>query len=195
MEPLINQPIQVDLRSIRFEGSSTRLIGLFNQPAAGCLIVLDDAYLGDPPINATNLNILQLSNLDQIDLDAIPIAPDPLIFGKEPEHDWCYFFQKADLARQKQEWIEISTLMDEAFASGLDARYSLEYLPLLEAQYHLQDWDGYLETSQKILFRNTGFENFLCTQWERIGSEAGTPPPPEVVTEMNALQDCGLNKD
>ena len=195
MEPLINQTIQVDLRSIRFEGSSTRLIGLFNQPAAGCLIVLDDAYLGDPPINATNLNILQLSNLDQIDLDAIPIAPDPLIFGKEPEHDWCYFFQKADLARQKQKWSEVTTLMDEAFTSGLDARYSLEYLPLLEAQYYLQDWDGYLETSQKILTRNSGFENFLCTQWERIESEAGTPPPPDVVTEMNALQDCGLNKD
>ena len=190
VEPLINQPIQVDLRSIRFEGTSTRLIGLFNQPAAGCLIVLDDAYLGDPPINATNLNILRLSNLDQIDLDAIPIAPDPLIFGKEPKHDWCYFFQKADLARQKQEWAKVISLMDEAFTSGLDARYSLEYLPLLEAQYYQQDWGGYLETNQKILSRNSGFENFLCTQRERIEREAGTPPPPEVVTEMDAVFDC-----
>ncbi|MHB8114069.1 MAG: hypothetical protein ACYDHA_11500 [Bellilinea sp.] len=193
-EPLIAQPIQVDLRSIRFEGTSTSMIGLFNQPAAGCLIVLDDAYLGDPPINATNLNILKLSNLDQIDLEATPVTPDPMIFGKEPEHDWCYFFQKADLARQKQKWVEVTALMDEAFASGLDARYSLEYLPLLEAQYHLQDWDGYLETSQKILSRNSGFENFLCTQRERIEREAGTPPPSKIAAEMKALLDCSLNK-
>ncbi len=83
--------------------------------------------------------------------------------------------------------------MDEAFTSGLDARYSLEYLPLLEAQYHLQDWGGYIETSQKILSRNSGFENFLCTQWERIEREAGTPPPSEIAAEMKVLLDCSLH--
>lgn len=189
-DPSKDQPIHVDLRSIKYVGSSTELIGVLNRPASGCLVILDDGYLGNPLIDSTNLTILKLSNLDQIDFEAAPVTPDPLIFGKEPEHDWCYFFQKADLARQKQEWTEVITLMDEAFASGLDARYSLEYLPLLEAQYHLQDWGGYLETSQKILSRNSGFENFLCTQQERIEREAGTPPPPEVVTEMNAVFDC-----
>ena len=194
-DPTNDQPIHVDLRSTTYDGSSTDLIGILNRPTSGCIVILDNAYLGNPLIDSTNLTILRLSNLDQIDLDATPVTPAPLIFGTEPKHDWCYFFQKADLARQKQEWTEVTTLMDEAFTSGLDTRYSLEYLPLLEAQYYLQDWDGYLETSQKILTRNSGFENFLCTQWERIESEAGTPPPPDVVTEMNALQDCGLNKD
>ncbi len=194
-EPLIDQPIQVDLRSIKYEGSSTELIGVLNRPTSGCLVILDGGYLGNPLIDSTNLNILKLSNLDQIDLEATPVTPDPMIFGKEPEHNWCYFFQKADLGRQKQEWIEITTLMDESFTSGLDARYSLEYLPLLEAQYYLQDWHGYIETSQKILSRNSGFENFLCTQWERIEREAGTPPPPEVVTEMKGVLDCSLNNN
>ncbi len=189
-DPSKDQPIHVDLRSIKYVGSSTELIGILNRPTSGCLVILDDAYLGNPLIDSTNLTILKLSNLDQIDLEATPVTPDPMIFGKEPEHDWCYFFQKADLARQKQKWAEVTALMDEAFASGLDARYGLEYLPLLEAQYHLQAWGGYLETSRKILARNSGFENFLCTQWERIESDAGNPPPLEVVTEMSALFDC-----
>jgi len=192
---LKDRPIQAHLRNVTFEGTSSNLIGILNRPSSGCLLILDEAYLDNPLLDATNQNITALSNLNQIDLDAPTIKPDEQIFGEEPEHQWCYYFQKADLARQKKDWNEVTRLMDEARSAGLDARYSTEYLPLLEAQYNLSDWSGYLETSQKMLTRNTGFENFVCTQWERIEDAAETIPPAELASELQAVLDCSQFTD
>lgn len=192
---LKGQPIQAHLRNVIFDGSSSNLIGILNRPSSGCLLILDEAYLGNPLLDATNQNILALSNLEQIDLDAPTSGLDKQIFGKEPEHQWCYYFQKADLARQKKDWNEVTRLMDEAFGSGLDARYSTEYLPLLEAQYNLSDWSGYLETSQKMLSRNTGFEDFVCTQWARIEATSALTPPAELASELQPILDCSQLTD
>ncbi|HWR67130.1 MAG TPA: hypothetical protein VN364_13515, partial [Bellilinea sp.] len=187
---MTDQPVQYTLRNVVFEGSSSNLLGILNRPSSGCILIMDKAYIGNPLFDPINQDILRLSNLEQIDINAQSIDPDKQIFGKEPEYQWCYYFQKADLARQKKDWNEITRLMDQAFSAGLDARYSTEYLPLLEAQYNLSDWSGYLETSQKMLTRNTGFENFVCTQWERIEDAAATTPPAELASELQAILDC-----
>lgn len=190
-----DQPVQGHLRNVTFEGTSSNLIGILNRPSSGCLLVLDETYQGNPLIDGTNHHIMALSNLEQIDLDAPPIVPDEQIFGKEPEHQWCYYFQKADLARQLKDWNEVSRLMEQALNAGLDANFSTEYLPLLEAQFNLSDWSGYLETSQKMLTRNTGFENFVCTQWERIEDASVITPPAELASELQAILDCSRLPD
>ncbi len=34
--------------------------------------------------------------------------------GLEPPYDWCYYFEKADLAKSKSDWQEMLRLKDEA---------------------------------------------------------------------------------
>ena len=189
-----DQIISNEIRNIVFDGNSSNLIGILNRPTSGCLLIMDSDYLGNPLLDPSNQNILSLSNLDRIDLFAEPIVPDKWIFGEEPAHTWCYYFQKADLARQKKDWVEIIRLMDEAVNSGSTAEYSAEYLPLLEAQYNLADWSGYLETSRIILSRNTGFENFICTQWERIEDSTGITPPEDLEIKLKSILDCSQSQ-
>jgi hypothetical protein len=55
------------------------------------------------------------------------------IFGSEPQHDWCYYYQKADLARQFQDWHQIGELGDEARAKGLAPADKSEWLLLIMA--------------------------------------------------------------
>ena len=48
-------------------------------------------------------------------------SPPPMLFGPEPPHTWCYYFQKADLARQRGDWDEVARLGDEARELGFAA--------------------------------------------------------------------------
>jgi hypothetical protein len=55
------------------------------------------------------------------------------IFGSEPQHDWCYYYQKADLARQFKDWHQIGELGDEARAKGLSPADKSEWLLFITA--------------------------------------------------------------
>ena len=54
------------------------------------------------------------------------------IFGSEPQHDWCYYYQKADLARQFQDWQQIVALGDEVRTKGLAPSDKDEWLLFVE---------------------------------------------------------------
>ena len=66
--------------------------------------------------------------------------PDPEIFGLEPEHDWCYYFQKGDLARQTGDWKTAIALYKEAQKKGLAPSFGTEYIPFIEAYAQTGDW-------------------------------------------------------
>jgi len=39
----------------------------------------------------------------------MPVMPED-IFGKEPPHTWCYYYEKAELARQAGDWEQVAKL-------------------------------------------------------------------------------------
>jgi hypothetical protein len=60
------------------------------------------------------------------------IPPDYL-FGPEPGHSWCYFYEKASLARQRGNWDEVLQLGNQALVQGLGPGDSIEWMPFLQA--------------------------------------------------------------
>ena len=87
-------------------------------------------------------NIIQLiSERSKVDLlevnSSTQISPNPLWFGAEPEHDWCYYYQKASLYRQQKRWTDLVELADEVQKIGLAPLSVDEWLPMYE---------GYLQT-------------------------------------------------
>jgi hypothetical protein len=73
------------------------------------------------------------SHIDLIQTDAPAHQPPSSVFGAEPAHTWCYYYQKASLARQKNDWAEIVRLGDEAAKAGLTPKDPVEWMPFLEA--------------------------------------------------------------
>lgn len=69
------------------------------------------------------------------------------VFGAEPERGWCYYYQKADLARQRGEWETIPNLLKEALDQGYYPADGLEWMPFLQA-YAIQ---GNLEKMRSTL--------------------------------------------
>ena len=60
-----------------------------------------------------------------------PVMP-ATIFGAEPDHGWCYYYQKASLARQAGDWETVVSLADQVQSLGLNPQDLSEWMPFLE---------------------------------------------------------------
>jgi len=90
------------------------------------------------------------SQIDNVQTsDAFHKLPQ-VIFGAEPPHDWCYYYQQATLARQQGKWETIHDLYQEALQLGLYPNDSVEWIPFLQAYTVLGDLDK-LRTLKKII--------------------------------------------
>src|SRR5689334_22599919 len=95
-----------DLRfNTEFQGSSRDSITILYSPEIGqCLWILrpEDKMIRNMP--SLTYSSLPLSNVDRIHREPISNEyPPRIIFGSEPEHTWCYYYQKAELARQYED--------------------------------------------------------------------------------------------
>ncbi len=67
--------------------------------------------------------------LTQGDFHTPPLAE----FGPEPPYDWCYYYEKAALARQQGNWSEVARLGRAAAAQKLAPKDLIEWMPFLQA--------------------------------------------------------------
>ena len=97
-----------------------------------------------------------------IQIDAPQAVPPPTTFGPEPAHGWCYYYQKASLARQSQDWDTILDLETEAAAQGLSPVDASEWMPFLEAHLQTDDASGAEQIAQRIS-ADIAFLDGYCT--------------------------------
>jgi hypothetical protein len=128
-----NIPIISSMRGGQFSGNTSQAIGIFFKKSDNCVRVLDKLYWGDPEYYAGVNELIAISNLNQIVVGDSPRTPNPAIFGTEPPHGWCYFFEKADLARQLQDWETVIQLRSNAESKGFKPTLGAEYVPFIEA--------------------------------------------------------------
>jgi hypothetical protein len=167
--------LSASMRNIQYQGNLSHAIAVSYHPSAGCLRIIQDAYIGDPAVTEMDLKNLSISSPEIQILDTHSSNPPySNAIGKEPERGWCYYFQKADLARQFGKWNEILSIMSQADQLSLAPKDGAEYLPLMDAYANADQWSEVLSTSDLILQRTKGLEPFLCNQWQRYQSSMQT---------------------
>lgn len=157
-------------RNLTFNGNTSDAVAVLRQTENSCLRVLDAVYMYDPLLSETHEKLIPLSDLSRIIPAPSPVSPDPDIFGPEPVHTWCYFFQKADLARQTKDWNEVLDLYKQSQRLGLGPKYGAEYIPFIEAFAQTGDWQTAYDltiTAQKL---TAGHKRMLCNNWYRLGT-------------------------
>jgi hypothetical protein len=160
-------------RGGQFSGNSSQAIGMyFNFSTNECVRVLDPVYTGDPKFNAGLSNIIPISNLAEISVGDGTRVPDPATFGMEPAHTWCYYFEKADLARQMGDWQTILKLGAQAESKGLGSNSGSEYLPFIEAYAQTGQWSQALDMSLNAQDNTAGLDALLCNNWQRFAGIA-----------------------
>ena len=113
---------------------------ILSYPSFGsCLHVIDGRRI-ELPRSASSVirNIGRYSKIERVIVDGPQSRPPESIFGTEPEHNWCYYYQKASLARQAEDWIEVGRLANEVDRLGLRPSDRSEWMPFLEGYVNLE---------------------------------------------------------
>ena len=108
---------------------------VISQPTpSSCVHVIDGTQpvisALDPPTVALAAPV---SNIENVIVGAKPSVPQEFAFGAEPEHKWCYYYEKAELALQQADWKKIATLGEEAISMELHPQDQSEWMPFLKA--------------------------------------------------------------
>lgn len=98
--------------------------------------------------------------------------PPQRIFGPAPSASWCYYFQKADLARQLGDWDKIISLKKEADQAGFEPLNAYELLPFIEAYAMRSDWATAQKLTAQAYKALPKSLDGLCLVWQRVGQSA-----------------------
>jgi hypothetical protein len=160
-------PLVRSFRGMQFSGNTSQTLVFDFGTRGGCVRVLDSIYKGDPDLNSSVADLFDISDVSNI--KATPdLAPIPDIFGAEPPHTWCYYFEKADLARQMQDWETILQLKAETDARGYEPDIAAEYLPFIEAYAQTNRWEQAYQLSLAAHEIGSGSGMALCNAWRRF---------------------------
>ena len=166
-----NQEIQQPFRSFSFEGNTNNALVLKFSPP-GCLQVLDPVYANSgilPNLTQLEADSIPLSNLDQIISNPpVPKRPPRELLPNEPEHNWCYYFEKADLARQSGDWQTIINLGIESKNHSLQPRNPSEWLPFIEANIRSGKMEDAASLAKLSIQTADKYLSGLCYTWQRI---------------------------
>lgn len=117
----------------------------------GCVRIINgDVPELSPSDQHRLLLIAPYSRLENVVTEGEFQTPPEVVFGQEPEHDWCFYYQKADLARQRGEWEQIPDLLKEALDHGYYPEDGLEWMPFLQANAVLGNVDKMRSTAKLV---------------------------------------------
>jgi len=170
-------PVDYDFLAGKFHGNTSQAVVFYYSPPR-CLRLLD------PEIDSQNRLIPEDSLLRDAALLSStapilsePIARIPEVYAPEPAHGWCYYFEKADLARQTGDWETVTQLGDAAFALDDYPNDPIERFVFIEGYAHTTDWEKAVELS---LASHKVSKNYvaplLCKLWDRIARETESTP-------------------
>lgn len=169
------------------------LVAYYQPP--GCVQILDPgAHKALPRLSESIQAALPFSDLEMILPDSQAAAKNySRLFGDPSTSEWCYFFERADLARQLEDWAEIVRLGDLAFNANLEPydKFSNELLPFIEAYGRLERWEDAIKITRAAMSDVPALQETLCSTWQRINQATpANPSKTAAFEEVQNLLDC-----
>jgi hypothetical protein len=175
-EFLSGKTLEQGLRNFTFTGYSKEGIVIHYHPYTfDCLVALSPEDAEIPDLPQITRQALPNSDLGRI-LDQPSPLPSTAIFGPEPDHGWCYFFQKASLAAQFEDWDQVVRLGDEAAAQGYRPDQTAsdtphEWLPFVQGYALTGQIERASQISRAMLTEDTRINVRLCQLWSKISQQ------------------------
>ena len=169
-----NQPLHSKFRTLEFNGNTDAAILLHYDPNHGtCWWVLNETDQQNPYISEQERAWISNSNLSRIEMPDQYQTPSETLFGQEPSHDWCYLYEKAELAVQYQDWKDAIALADQAQTMGYQpdqssANSPREWMPFIEAYVNMDNLDKALEITLQNYQLDPKYQPMLCTMWHNL---------------------------
>ena len=182
-EYLNGKPFSTSRAGTNFNGDTDGSFVISFDPGRGkCLWVMRPEYANSKNFSKNMRQLASISFVDRI--QRAPQNNESFLLKylyTDPERDWCYYYLKADLAYQFQEWDEVIQLWETAQQNDFQPKNGFEYLPFIEAYAHLGDWNmakKMTRISQKTL---QGINPLLCQIWDKLDDSAPSATEKDIV--------------
>jgi len=127
------------------------------------------------------------SNLDNIlpgDFDLANIALREIV--EEPSRDWCFYYQRASYFAQRDEWLKVIKLFEDAESADLHPTNATEWLPFVEGYLRIRDFVGTDNLVSKIVSMNSyQAQRALKSLFRRIQIEAANQRDIQLIEQAN----------
>jgi len=185
-ELLPDQVIDRNSRVFNFVGNTSDAIAIYS-PEKGCLKLLSPdtdprAFQNDRYAELWN-SIIPLSDLDRIDLTAPRAELPARYFGEIATDNWCYYYQQAANAEQRQAWNEVVSIYQDAENKGFRPEDNSEWLPLINSYIHTGEIGAALKLSEELEMDNDFTLWGFCSLWQNNGQ----PGNEEETQRLNQL--------
>ncbi len=107
--------------------------------------------------------------MEHIVLDDKFKTPPQFLFGVEPAHNWCYYYEKADYERQRGDWDGVISIGEVASSKGLSPADLIEWMPFLQAYVHVGDVKK-LEALAPIVTNDPFVAQQACNYLQKVPS-------------------------
>jgi hypothetical protein len=116
----------------------------------------------------------------------------PQIYGPEPNHGWCYYFERAALAAQERKWNVVARIGAIAFALDDHPNDPTERFVFIEGYAHSGEWGRAIELSEASYRVSRNFVGpLLCRLWARIERQTvGAMGQATAVAEVKSMLAC-----
>ncbi|MBI3737450.1 MAG: hypothetical protein HY258_00185, partial [Chloroflexi bacterium] len=123
-----------------FTGNTSQTVAFYYQPP-GCLRLLDPEIDSEYHL-ISDASLMReaatLSSSAWITADKTGHMPE--VYGPEPVHGWCYYFEQADLARQLGDWARVAQFGNQAFQLDDHPNDPIERFVFIEGYAHNGNW-------------------------------------------------------
>ena len=186
-----NFKINGKLRNLYFQGRGQDAIAIFYQEGQ-CLWVLDESDRLNSSIPALTLKALPVSHPERIlpetRLDTTTLQS---IFGPEPKHDWCYFYEKASIAYHQSDWQKVIDNYDEAGKAGSKTKIGFEFKPFIIAYAKLGQWEQARDLTLLAFDRDVSSKAMYCALWpDLLDNSAQSDERDGAFTNVNDTLRC-----
>lgn len=190
--------IEHSFRGFQFKGNGSDIL-TFVKPRDGCLRVLTT----DNPVEEFKYSkryeywadAIHLSNMDTIIPDPETPAILPAnIFGDVSTDQWCYYFEKADLARQLSRWDEVISLYNQAEAFGFKPNIDVEWIPLIEAYFNTGQQEKAKNLTRQLSLDGLLTREVICYSWLNLKDQETQPAEAENIEQLLIEFNCQVRK-
>ncbi|MDR3577914.1 MAG: hypothetical protein P4L50_28960 [Anaerolineaceae bacterium] len=186
-------------RTLHFEGSTPNtLLIQYDPQKSSCLWVIDPSDQLSPYLPGLAVRMISISNLSRIvsQPSAPGYQPPVALFGPEPAHSWCYYFEKADLDRQTGSWSDLAQIGDQVQQLGFKPSNPIsnaphEWIPFIEGYAHAGRWLDASKIAKQAFDQDVLYKPMLCDLWQRLlANTPASPAQPAATKDMNDEMGC-----
>lgn len=131
-------PVEHIYRNHQFYSSTDKTLAIYYREN-NCLQTITSTDKAYPGLPDSLQHVADISDIDLIATNSEQSAMPPAPIGKEPEHGYCYYFQKIELALQANDTEKASDLVDQVISQELEPVNAADWMPVAETMIKAGD--------------------------------------------------------